>query len=50
MHNYSADSIWELSNTGSRWQKCWNSLTGRELQNPDIIFPEGKEMAPALQR
>lgn len=50
MLNYRADSIWELTNTGSWQREEWNALAGRELQNPEVISPEGKEMAPALQR
>ena len=49
MHKYSADSIWEISDTGSRRPEGRNSMTGRELQNPDVISPREKEMAPALQ-
>ena len=49
MLNYSADSISDMSNTGSRQRADRKSLAGRELQNPDVISPREKEMAPALQ-
>jgi len=50
MHNYRADSIWDISNTGGQRHEDGNLLADMELQNPSIISPRGKEMAPALQR
>ncbi len=50
MSKYSADSIWEWSDTGIRGQEGLKSLAGRELQFPGEIFSRRDKMAPALQR